>query len=159
MNKNKALFLDRDGTINIEKGYVFRIEDFEFHPQIFQLAKEYQENGFLIIVITNQSGIARGFYTETDFRKLSNWMINQFKTKGIKIEKIYHCPHHPVFTGECNCRKPKPGLILQAISEFNLSPSDCVLIGDKKRDILAGKNARIGKNLLIQDIFGEVKSD
>lgn len=159
MNNGKALFLDRDGTINIEKGYISSIEDFEFHPHIFELAREYQGNDFLIIVITNQSGIARGFYSEADFNALSEWMINQFKIKGIKIEKIYHCPHHPEFTGECNCRKPKPGMILQAIDEFGLNPSDCVLIGDKKSDVLAGKNAGIGKNLLIQDIFDEINSD
>lgn len=156
--KNKALFLDRDGTINIEKGYIFKIEDFEFQPKIFEIIKKYHQENFLIFIVTNQSGIARGFYTESDFQILSEWMINQFKSASIKITKIYHCPHHPDFTGECNCRKPKPDMILQAIDEFNLNPAECVLIGDKKSDILAGKNAGIGKNLLIQNIFDEINS-
>ncbi len=86
-------------------------------------------------------------------------MIAQFRKKNIEIAKIFHCPHHPDFTGECDCRKPKPGMILQAINEFNLNPQECILIGDKKRDIQAGKNAGIAKNLLIQDIFDEVNSD
>lgn len=157
--KNKALFLDRDGTINIEKEYVFRIEDFEFRRGIFEVIKKYQQQNYLIFIVTNQSGIARGFYTESDFKALSEWMIDQFRKKKIDITKIYHCPHHPDFTGECNCRKPKPGMIVQAIDEFNLNPHECVLIGDTKRDILAGKNAGIAKNQLIQDIFEEVNSD
>jgi D-glycero-D-manno-heptose 1,7-bisphosphate phosphatase len=158
-NKRKALFLDRDGTINLEKGYVFRVEDFEFRPQIFDLIKNYQQKDFLIIVVTNQSGIARGFYTESEFHALSDWMVARFNEAGIKIEKIYHCPHHPDFTGECQCRKPKPGMILQAIEEFNMDPAECVLVGDKKSDVLAGKKAGIGKNLLIQNIFDKINSD
>ncbi|WP_346855006.1 HAD family hydrolase [uncultured Draconibacterium sp.] len=149
----KALFLDRDGTINIEKNYVWKIEDFEFQPGIFNLIKEYQSAGFLIFVITNQSGIARGFYTENDFKILNDWMLDQFKINGIEITKVYYCPHHPEITGKCTCRKPQPGMINQAIDEFNVSRVKSVLIGDKKRDILAGENAGIGKNLYIQNIL------
>ncbi|QGY43117.1 D-glycero-beta-D-manno-heptose 1,7-bisphosphate 7-phosphatase [Maribellus comscasis] len=152
--KNKALFLDRDGTINIEKNYVYKIEDFEFIPGIFDLISDYQKEGFLIFIVTNQSGIARGMYTEIDYEILTRWMINQFKQKGIYITKVYHCPHHPEITGECNCRKPNPGMILQAIETYNISPVNSVLIGDKKRDFLAGKKAGIGKNLYIQDVLG-----
>lgn len=152
-NKNKALFLDRDGTINVDINYVWRIEDFKFIEGIFPIIKKYQSNGYLIFIVTNQSGIARGFYTENDFIRLTEWMIRQFKKEGIAIAKVYHCPHHPDFTGECNCRKPKPGLILQAINEFNLDPEKSVLIGDKKRDIEAGKRAGIGTNLVVQDIL------
>jgi D-glycero-D-manno-heptose 1,7-bisphosphate phosphatase len=152
-NKNKALFLDRDGTINLEKNYVFRIEDFEFTPGIFELIKNYQNKGFLLFVITNQSGLARKYYTETDFFRLNNWMIRQFLKQGIEITKVYHCPHHPEITGKCNCRKPEPGMILQAIQEFNIDPVNSVLIGDKKRDILAGEKAGIGKNLYIQNLL------
>lgn len=151
--KSKALFLDRDGTINIEKDYVYKIEDFEFLPGIFELIKKYQDNGFLIIIITNQSGIARGFYTDKDFKILNDWMIQSFKSEGIKISKVYYCPHHPKITGDCSCRKPKPGMINQAIEEFNIDRVNSVLIGDKKRDILAGQNAEIGKNLYIQDLL------
>ncbi len=150
---NKAAFFDRDGTINIEKNYIFRIEDFEFKDGILELIKEYQKAGFLIFIITNQSGLARGFYSEEDYRILTNWMVNEFKRNGIEITKVYHCPHHPEITGSCECRKPKPGMILEAIREYNIDPVQSVLIGDKKNDILAGKNAGIGKNLYIQDIL------
>ena len=152
-NKNKALFLDRDGTINIEKNYVYKIEDFEFIDGIFELIKSYQEKGFLIFIITNQAGIARGYYTEKDYKALTDWMIKQFRKKGIKITKVYHCPHHPEITGSCNCRKPNPGMILDAIKEFNIDPVNSVLIGDKKSDILAGRNAGLGKNIYIQDVL------
>ena len=154
-SKNKALFLDRDGTINIEKNYVFKTEDFEFTKGIFELIKSYQDNGFLIFVISNQSGISRGFYSENDYQNLTNWMIKKFDMNGITITKTYHCPHHPKITGECDCRKPKPGMILKAINEFNINPSESVLIGDKKSDILAGENAGIGKNLFIQHLLGK----
>ncbi len=151
--KHKALFLDRDGTINIEKNYIYKIEDFEFIDGIFELIKEYQEKGFLVFIITNQAGIARKLYSVADYEKLTNWMLKQFRRKGIKITKAYYCPHHPDITGDCNCRKPKPGMILQAIDEFHINPAQSVLIGDKKSDILAGENAGIGKNLYIQDIL------
>ena len=152
-NKNKALFLDRDGTINIEKNYVYKIEDFEFIDGIFELIKSYQEKGFLIFIITNQAGIARGYYTEKDYKALTDWMIKQFRKKGINITKVYHCPHHPEITGSCDCRKPNPGMILDAIKEFNIDPVNSVLIGDKKSDILAGRNAGLGKNIYIQDLL------
>ena len=152
---NKALFLDRDGTLNVEKNYVYKIRDFEFIEGIIEIIRTYQENGFLIFIITNQAGIARGFYSENDFRILTDWMIRELKTFGINIAKVYHCPHHPDITGECDCRKPKPGLILKAINEFNINPSESVLIGDKKSDILAGENAGIGKNLFIQHLLGK----
>lgn len=153
--KFKALFLDRDGTINIEKDYVYKIEDFEFIDGIFELIKSYQKQEFLIFIITNQAGIARGFYTENDYAILTNWMLKQLELQGIKITKVYHCPHHPEITGKCNCRKPNPGMILGAIHEFNIDPVNSVLIGDKKSDILAGKNAGIKKNFYIQDILAE----
>jgi D-glycero-D-manno-heptose 1,7-bisphosphate phosphatase len=151
--KQKALFLDRDGTINVEKNYVYKIDDFEFHPGIFDLIRNYENDGYLIFVITNQSGIARGFYSENDFKILNDWMIRTFASKGIKITKVYYCPHHPEISGECKCRKPKPGMILEAIKQFNINPVNSVLIGDKKRDISCGKNAGIGKNLYIQNIL------
>ncbi len=156
-NKNKALFLDRDGTLNVEKNYVYKIEDFEFIDGIIELIKTYQKKGFLIFIITNQAGIARGYYTEQEYQFLTKWMINELKTYGIKIAKVYHCPHHPEVTGGCDCRKPKPGMILRAIDEFNINPSESVLIGDKKSDILAGENAGIGKNLFIQHLLGKEK--
>lgn len=156
LKKQKALFLDRDGTVNVEKNYVWRIEDVEFREGIFELAKTFADNGFLIFIVTNQSGIARGFYTEEDFYKLTRWMVEQFRQKGITITRVYFCPHHPDFTGECNCRKPNPGMLLQAIEEYNLDPAACVLIGDHETDVRAGKNANIGRNFLIP-ATGKVK--
>jgi D-glycero-D-manno-heptose 1,7-bisphosphate phosphatase len=153
--KNKALFLDRDGVVNIEKNYTYRIEDFEFIPAIFEIAKTYEEQGFLIFVITNQAGIARNFYTAKDVRILHEWMVEEFRQRGIKITEVYFCPHHPDFTGDCECRKPHPGMILEAISKYDIDPAESVLIGDKKSDIDAGLNAGIGKNLYIQDLIQE----
>jgi len=139
----KALFLDRDGVINKEKHYLYKIDDFEFIDGIFELCKFYQNNGFIIIVITNQSGIARGYYDDKDFTLLTNWMIDEFKKRDIDIAKVYHCPHHPDFTKECGCRKPDIGLILEAKEEFGLNLHDCVLVGDKISDIDAAKKADI----------------
>jgi D-glycero-D-manno-heptose 1,7-bisphosphate phosphatase len=143
----KALFLDRDGVINIDKNYLYQIDDFEFIDGIFDLCKKYQDKGYLIIVITNQAGIARGYYSVNDFNKLTHWMTEQFLTKGILLSKVYFCPHHPDFDQDCNCRKPKPGMLLKAAKDFNLNLSQSVLIGDKQSDIDAGSNAGI-KNLI-----------
>lgn len=145
----KALFLDRDGVINIEKNYLYKIEDFEFIDGIFDLCKTYQQDGYIIIVITNQAGIARGYYTEDDFYNLTQWMIEEFKHKGILISKVYHCPHHPEFTGECQCRKPNPGMILSAQKEFDIDLDNSILVGDKISDVEAGINAGICKIYLI----------
>ena len=151
--KHKALFLDRDGTINLEKNYVYKISDFEFLPGIFNLIQYFQHKEFLIFIITNQSGIARGYYSEQEFYTLNNWMLAEFEKENIKITKVYFCPHHPDFSDACNCRKPKPGMILQAAREYPIDLKNAVLIGDKKRDILAGKNAGVGKNVYIQDLI------
>jgi D-glycero-D-manno-heptose 1,7-bisphosphate phosphatase len=140
---NKALFLDRDGVINIDFGHVHRIENFVFIDGIFDLCLAAQQKGYLIIVVTNQAGIGKGLYTEDEFMKLNSWMINQFKIKGVNISKTYYCPHKP--EDECNCRKPNPGMILKATEEFNIKPSDSILIGDNISDILACNNAKIGR--------------
>ena len=147
--KSKALFLDRDGVINKEINYLYRIEDFIFNDGIFELCEKFIKKGYLIIVITNQAGIAKGFYTEKDYTSLTNWMNDEFYKCGITISKVYHCPHHPDITGFCNCRKPNPQMILDAESEFDLDLSESVLIGDKISDIYAGINAKIGLNILI----------
>ena len=153
--KKKALFLDRDGTINVDKGYVYEKEEFEFQPGIFELVKKYAEQGYLIFIVTNQSGIARGLYTEKDYLQLTDWLKAAFSEKGIKIEKVYHCPHLPEISGSCSCRKPNPGMIVEAISEYNIDPATSVLIGDSERDLQAGEKAGIGKNLYIQDLLAD----
>ena len=139
--KNKALFLDRDGTINVEKNYVFRIEDFKFRDGIFELIREFFTKGYLIFVITNQAGIARGYYSADDFHLLNDWMVEQFRLRGITITAVYFCPHHPNFSGECDCRKPKPGMILSSAQKYSLALDQSFVVGDKWSDIEAGKTA------------------
>ena len=147
----KALFLDRDGVINVEKEYLYKIEDFEFIDGIFEVCKKYQELGYALIVVTNQSGIARGIYTERQFRQLTRWMIAQFLAKGLKITQVYHCPHHPDITGSCACRKPKAGMLLQAQQEHNIDLKNSIIIGDKERDIEAGINAGLQRSYLLSE--------
>lgn len=152
MEKNRALFLDRDGVINIDKGYVYRVDDFIFTDKIFHITEYFQNRGYLIFVITNQSGIARNYYSEQDFAILTEWMVDEFSKRKIKINKVYHCPHHPEFNSACSCRKPEPGMILKAAEEFNIDLSQSVLIGDNDTDLEAGKNAGVGKNYLINEL-------
>jgi D-glycero-D-manno-heptose 1,7-bisphosphate phosphatase len=140
---NRALFLDRDGVVNVDKGHVYLRKQFEFTQGIFDLCKKYAGEGYLIIIVTNQAGIAKGIYTEKNFKDLTKWMVRQFRKKGIIITKVYHCPHHPDVNGICDCRKPAPGMILQAIRDFDLSVSECILIGDKETDLEAGRRAGI----------------
>ena len=144
----KALFLDRDGVINVEKDYLYRVEDFEFIDGIFDLISYYQKLDYKIFVVTNQSGIARGYYSENDFKHLTEWMISEFLKYDIKIEQVYFCPHHPDISGECSCRKPKPGMILEAAKIYNIDLEHSIMIGDKERDIEAGLNARIKETYL-----------
>ena len=145
---NKALFLDRDGVINIEKEYLFKIDDFEFIDGIFEVCRYYQSQNYKIIVVTNQSGIARGYYSKNDFEKLSQWMIEKFSKKEIEITHIYHCPHHPDISGKCGCRKPKPGMLLEAQKNYEIDLAHSIMVGDKERDIEAGLNAGLKETYL-----------
>jgi D-glycero-D-manno-heptose 1,7-bisphosphate phosphatase len=154
--KNKALFLDRDGVINVDKNYVYRVEDFEFIDGIFDVLRFFQERGYLLIIITNQAGIGRGYYTEEDFHRLNTWMLGVFKDKGIIINKVYYCPYHKEhgigqYKRDSYDRKPNPGMILKAVKDFNIDLSKSILIGDKESDIEAGINAGIPKNILINN--------
>lgn len=154
MEKIKALFLDRDGVINYDPGYVYRIEDFEFMPGIFEALAGFMALGYEIFVVTNQSGIGRGYYSEDDFAKLGKYMIDEFKSYGVEIKKIYHCPHTP--SDDCNCRKPKPGMILQALNENNIDPQASLIIGDKPSDLEAARRAGVESGYLIGDEFKSV---
>lgn len=147
--KNKAVFFDRDGVININKHYGYEVSEFEFVDGIFQIMDYFQKD-YLIIIVTNQSGIARGYFTHDDLNKLHLWMKNIFKEKGIKIQEIYYCPHHPEFNEDCFCRKPKPGMILSAIEKYNININDSILIGDSNSDIKAGENAGISKLIKVK---------
>lgn len=145
----KALFLDRDGVVNVEKNYLHKIEDFELMEGIIDVCRAYAEQGYLIIIVTNQSGISRGYYTEDDFALLSRWMVEHFKALGITITHIYHCPHHESIDGVCECRKPEPGMFLEARKEYDLDMTASVMIGDNERDIEASLKAGVGKNILL----------
>lgn len=145
---NKALFIDRDGVINVDKVHIYQKEDFEFTDGIFDLCRRYSDKGYIILIITNQAGIAKGLYTEEDFKKLTQWMTEQFRDRGIIISKVYHCPHHPDIDGPCQCRKPAPGMILQGVKDFDLDISECVLIGDMDSDLEAGRRAGIPESNL-----------
>lgn len=145
---NKALFLDRDGVINIDIGYAYQPESITFMADIFTLCQQAIKAGYLIIIVTNQSGIARGYYSEQDFHALSQWMTTVFAEHDIAIKAIYHCPHHPAITGECTCRKPQAGMLLKAIEEFNIDPISSVMIGDNLSDMQAAKAAKIATRLL-----------
>ncbi len=148
----KCLFLDRDGVININYGYVHRVKDFQFVDGIFNLTRLALSKGYLICVVTNQAGIARGYYSELDFSKLTSWMCDQFKAEGVVIDKVYYSPYHPVhglgqYKKDDVSRKPHPGMIKQAVRELHIDVRSSVLIGDNVTDIQAGFSAGVGKNL------------
>ncbi|MDO9266674.1 MAG: D-glycero-beta-D-manno-heptose 1,7-bisphosphate 7-phosphatase [Sulfurimonas sp.] len=157
---NRALFLDRDGVINVEINYLHKINDFEFVEGIFELCKKYQNRGYIIIVVTNQSGIARGYYSEEDFKYLTLWMIKEFVKEGIDIKKVYSCPHYPEISGACSCRKPEPGMFLEAQKEFDIDLRNSILVGDKESDIEAALNAGIAETYLFDEkkIYKESKA-
>lgn len=144
---NKAVFLDRDGTINVEKHYLHKIEDFIFLPGVINGLHLLQEAGFMLVIITNQSGIARGYYTENDFHVLNDWMINQLKKNDVHIAKVYYCPHLPDapvkhYAKDCNCRKPHIGMFLRAIEELGIDVDKSYAIGDKLRDLSICKSTK-----------------
>lgn len=159
-----ALFLDRDGVINHDSGYTFKAENFKFIDGIFELCRSAKRAGYYIVVITNQAGIGRGYYSEEDFRVLTEWMTDVFDNNGVKIDKVYFCPFHPEFgIGEYKMespfRKPNPGMILQATQELKINLAESLLVGDKDSDIEAGINAGVGRNVLFRHNQSDVGSD
>lgn len=155
---SKALFLDRDGIINVDHGYVHKIADFEFVDGIFELCQSAIAKGYEIFVITNQAGIARGFYDITMFEKLTQWMVAAFAGHGVAIAKVYYCPHHPSkgvneFVTSCQCRKPAPGMIMQAQQEFTIDIKESIFIGDKISDMQAASNAGVGCKILLDSRY------
>lgn len=150
---NKAVFLDRDGTLNVDKGYVHRTEEWEWIPGAFDAIVELKKAGFLIIVVTNQAGIARGYYTEADVNRLHAWINDELKKHGTTIDGFYYCPHHPEHGGQCKCRKPMPGMLHQAKLDFDIDFRRSWLVGDKAGDIQAGLAAGV-KSILVLTGYG-----
>ncbi len=149
----KALFLDRDGIINVDKGYIHKKEDVEFVDGIFDLCSLAKERGYHIFVVTNQAGIDRGLYSHFHVDILHGWMKEQFRKRGVEISEMYYCPHHPEFSGPCECRKPEPGMLLKAMEEYGIDASASVMIGDKSGDVQAGKRAGVGLCILVSSRY------
>jgi len=144
----KTIFLDRDGVINQEVNYLYKIDDFEFTDGIFDACLYFLNLGYKIIIITNQSGISRGYYSELDYQNVTQWMLAQFKEENINILDIFHCPHGPNST--CDCRKPKPGMFLKAKTKHNTDMEKSWMIGDKEADVIAANAAGIEKTILVK---------
>lgn len=159
-----ALFLDRDGVINVEKNYVHRIEDVEFVDGIVTLCKAAKKAGLSIVVVTNQAGIGRGFYTEGQFWTLMAWMKDRLAEQGVVIDAVYFCPFHPEYgVGEYKQesfdRKPNPGMILRARADLNIDLAASCLVGDKASDIAAAQTAGIGTTVLLNSHEYAVKTN
>jgi D-glycero-D-manno-heptose 1,7-bisphosphate phosphatase len=146
--KNKAVFLDRDGVLNQEMGdYIRYMKDFHILDN-FKALKTLQDKGYKLIIATNQGGLAKGWYTEEGLAEMHNELKKQYAEHGVEFTDVYYCPHHPDFTGPCDCRKPKPGLLLRGIAEHNIDPTQSYFIGDRERDVEAGTAAGV-KGILI----------
>jgi D-glycero-D-manno-heptose 1,7-bisphosphate phosphatase len=156
-----ALFLDRDGVINVDHGYVHRPEDFHFMDGIFDVARAARTHGYRLVVVTNQAGIGRGRYSETQFHALTDWMCLRFREERAPIDRVYFSPYHPTaglgeYKQDHVSRKPRPGMLFQAQRELGIDLAASILIGDKLSDIEAGIAAGVGRNLLLQTEDGDV---
>ena len=154
-DKIPAIFLDRDGTINVDHGYVHESDNFQFIPGVIDAMRELKKMGYALVVVTNQSGIARDIFTEDTFMHLTEWMDWSLADREIDLDGIYYCPHHPEGTREeyrqqCDCRKPQPGMLLSAQKELNIDMSASYMVGDKIDDMLAGKAAGVGIKVLVR---------
>jgi D-glycero-D-manno-heptose 1,7-bisphosphate phosphatase len=150
----KALFLDRDGVVNVEIGYLHRIEDVRFVPGIFSLCRTAMRLEYRLVVVTNQAGIARGFYTEADFERLMFWMREELRAQGVELDAVYYCPYHPEhgigeFKREHDDRKPGIGMLKRAEWEFGVSLGESVLVGDRCSDIAAANKAGLRQAFLV----------
>lgn len=161
---NKAVFLDRDGTLNKDAGYLSNPREFQLLPGVVEGLKILQQRGFQLVVVTNQSGIARGYFTEQQLADIHREMVRQLAENGIELAGIFYCPHHPQLThqlqgiqqayvGSCGCRKPLPGLLLEAAEKLNLELASSFMVGDKVTDIMAGKAAGCSSILISPSFF------
>jgi D-glycero-D-manno-heptose 1,7-bisphosphate phosphatase len=160
----KAAFLDRDGVINLDRAYVHQWDEFEFVPGAVDAMRRLREAGYALVVVTNQSGLARGMYTEDQYQALTAQMRQALAEMGAEVAGVYHCPHHPKgkvpeLAVDCDCRKPEPGMILRAVTELGLSLADSILVGDKTSDIQAARAAGVGKAYIVHSDNEESPGD
>ncbi|ADP09869.1 Histidinol phosphatase [Erwinia sp. Ejp617] len=154
-DKVPAIFLDRDGTINVDHGYVSEIDNFEFIDGVIDAMRELKQMGYALVLVTNQSGIARGMFSEEQFMQLTEWMDWSLADRDVDLDGIYFCPHHPEAVVEqlrqsCDCRKPQPGMLLTAQKELHIDMSASYMVGDKIEDMQAAAAAGIGKKVLVR---------
>ncbi|MGB9098769.1 D-glycero-beta-D-manno-heptose 1,7-bisphosphate 7-phosphatase [Erwinia sp.] len=154
-DKVPAIFLDRDGTMNEDHGYVHEIDNFQFIEGAIEAMHELKKMGFALVMVTNQSGIARGIFTEDTFMQLTEWMDWSLADREVDLDGIYFCPHHPEavieeYRQQCDCRKPEPGMLLSAQKELNIDMAASYMVGDKIDDMLAGKAAGVGIKVLVR---------
>jgi D-glycero-D-manno-heptose 1,7-bisphosphate phosphatase len=152
---HKAAFIDRDGVINRERGFVHRIEDFEFIPGAIDALRALKEGGYLLVVVTNQSGIARGLYAEDDYLRLTDHMSQMLAASGVSLAAALYCPHLPQarvqrYRVDCDCRKPRPGMLRRAAVELGIDVSESILIGDRISDVEAGRAAGVRRCYLVR---------
>lgn len=150
----RALFLDRDGVVNVEIGYLHRAEDVKFVPGIFSLCRTAMRLGYRLMIVTNQAGIARGYYTEADFESLMFWMRGELRAQGVELDAVYYCPYHPEhgvgeYRREHEDRKPGPGMLKRAAREFGVSLAESVMVGDRCSDVAAANAAGLRQAFLL----------
>ena len=150
-----ALFLDRDGIVNVDTDFLYKVEDVQWVKGIFELIAHARSLGYAVIIVTNQSGIGRGYYSEEQFHTLMDWMCGELGSRGCTIDGVYFSPYHPVhgigdYKQDTECRKPKPGMLLQAAQEHGLDLSRSVMIGDRCSDIAAAANAGVPVRILLE---------
>jgi D-glycero-D-manno-heptose 1,7-bisphosphate phosphatase len=153
--KNIAVFLDRDGTLNKDLGYTHLYEKWEWLPNALMALKLLKLSGIKLVVVTNQAGIAKSLYKEEDVILLHRKVDEELRLTGTNISGWYFCPHHPQYTGECDCRKPRPGLLLKAAKDLDIDLSASYMVGDKASDIEAGLNANVRLSILVRTGYGE----
>ena len=161
---HRAVFLDRDGVINVDRHYLHRTEDFEFIAGVPQALQRLQRAGWKLVVVTNQSGIARGYYTEDDYQRLTRHMQALLAKSGVTLDAVLHCPHLPdgpvaAYRIACECRKPAPGMLVRAARELSLDLPRSVMVGDKGSDLQAGRSAGVARCLLVRSGQGIADAD
>lgn len=149
----KTLFLDRDGVVNEDHGFVYRVDDVVFQRGILELGRAFTAKGWKIIIVSNQSGIARGYFTEEDVEKVHEFIAEKFNFHKIILTDFFYCPHYPPLTGSCRCRKPEPGMFLEAAEKHSIDLENSIMVGDKSSDMRAAAAAGINKRYFLQGLY------